>query len=177
MDTPLIVPSRSRLAAVWLTMAALFGALLVAAQAAESGLDDPDPARQRPGYLDAGPLPQSAPRLTSSRPRGGHRAVAFFVGPEQLGPLCRALTAGDLAARADLVVVVVAGSGRCAAAAVVNDPSERLARQYGLRQPQSGGPRVGYAIVDRHGDIRYRTLDPSVADELSEVETIVRATP
>lgn len=176
MDTPLIVPSRSRLAAVWLTMAALLGALLVAAQAAESGLDDPDPARQRPGYLDAGSLPQPAPRLTSSRPRAGHRAVAFFVGSEQLGPLCRALSAGDLAARADLVVVV-AGSGPCAAAPVVDDPSGSLARRYGLRRPRSGGPRVGYAIVDRHGDIRYRTLDPSVADELTEVETILRATP
>lgn len=72
---------------------------------------------------------------------------------------------------------MVAGSGRCAAAAVVNDPSERLARLYGLRQPRAGGQRVGFAIVDRQGSIRYRTHDPSVAHELSEVGTIVRTTP
>lgn len=172
-----MVPSRSRLVAVWLTLAVAFGALLFVAQAVESGLGDPDPARQRPGFLDADSLPQPAPLLTASRPRAGHRTVAFFVGSEQFGPLCRALSAGDLATRADLVVVVAGSSGRCAAAAVVDDPSGRLARLYGIRQPKSGGPRVGYAVADRHGNIRYRTLDPSVADGLAEVATIVRATP
>lgn len=176
MDASLTVPSRSRLAAVWLALAALFGALLVAAQAAESGLDDPDPSQQRPGLLDAGSLPQRAPRLTAVLPRGGQRAVAFFVRSEQFGPLCRALAAGDLAALADLVIVV-AGSDRCAAATIVEDPTATLARKYGLRQPRSGGPPVGYVVIDRQGDIRYRTLDPAVADELREVETIVRATP
>jgi len=36
---------------------------------------------------------------------------------------------------------------------------------------------MGYAVVDAHGLIRYRTLDPAVADELDEVKTIVGATP
>lgn len=171
-----MVPSRSRLAAVWMAVAAAFAALLFAAQGTKSGLDDPDPSRQRSGFLDAGSLPQPAPQLTAALPRGGRRAVVFFVGHEQVGGLCDVLSAGDLAARADLVVVV-AGARRCAGATVVRDPSGGLARRYGLRRPRSDGPRVGYAIVDRQGNIRYRTLDPSVAHELSEVETILRATP
>lgn len=34
---------------------------------------------------------------------------------------------------------------------------------------------MGYAVVDDEGQIRYRTLDPSMASELSEVRTIVKA--
>lgn len=36
---------------------------------------------------------------------------------------------------------------------------------------------MGYAVIDRRGLIRYRTLDPTVADHLGEVKTIVRAVP
>jgi len=40
---------RAELLAVWVAVAVAFGALLAAAAASESGLDDPDPAQQRPG--------------------------------------------------------------------------------------------------------------------------------
>ena len=151
-----------------------FGALVALARANESGLDDPDPAQQRPGFLDAGDLPQPAPPLNAGPPRSGRRAVAFFVRPDDLEKLCRALSGDRLAQRAD-VAVVVSGAGDCTGVAIVADPGARLARAYGLRRPRSGGPSVGYAVVDRHGQIRYRTLDPTVSDHLREVDTIIRA--
>ncbi|MGH9268341.1 MAG: hypothetical protein ACRD0D_09205, partial [Acidimicrobiales bacterium] len=59
----------------------------------------------------------------------------------------------------------------------VSDPAARLANSYRLHRTRSGGPPEGYAVVDRRGLIRYRTLDPLVASHLGEVATIVRATP
>lgn len=167
---------RPRLVAVWLAVAAVFGVLLAVAEATDTRLDDPDPARQRPGFLDAGRLPQPAPPLTSGLPAVGRRTVAFFVRPDTLADLCQAVARGDLRGRFG-VVIVVSGAGDCDAVTTVGDPKAQLARAYGLARPRGGGPPVGYAVVDLHGQIRYRTLDPTVSDELDEVETILRATP
>ena len=161
---------------VWVALAVLLGALLAVARASESGLDDPDPAWQRPGFLDAGALPVPAPRLSGELPRPGRRAVAFFARPDGVARLCRALAGGDLAERADLAIVV-SGPGRCGGVATVEDASGSLARAYGMRRPRDGGPPVGYAVVDRRGQIRYRTLDPSGAAGLGEVQTMVAAIP
>ncbi len=61
------------------------------------------------------------------------------------------------------------------AAAVVPDPDGSMAAAYGMRSPAGGGPPVGYAVVDADQRIRYRTLDPTVAEELSEIRTILEA--
>lgn len=168
--------SRRRLFAVWLVVAVVLGALLAIARATESSLDDPDPVWQRPGILDAGSLPVPAPPLTGELPRRGRRTVAFFVRPEGVARLCGAIAGRDLAERADLVIVV-SGPGQCAGAMTIEDPSARVASAYGLRPPRDGGAPMGYAVVDRRGQVRYRTLDPGVADRLGEVDTMVRATP
>lgn len=55
------------------------------------------------------------------------------------------------------------------------DPTGRLARGFGMRIPRDGGPPVGYALIDRAGLIRYRTLDAAMADQLREVATMVGA--
>ena len=176
LTPPPLTPTRRQLVAVWCIAAVIFGALLVLARATESGLDDPDPARQRHGFLDGGGLPQPASAVTAGLPRPGRRAVVFFVRPDGVSELCRALAGRDLRSLADLVVVV-SGEGLCEGIPTVNDPGGGLARAYGLRRPRAGGPPVGYSVVDSRGVIRYRTLDPTVADELGEVHTIVRATP
>ena len=168
--------NHQRILALWVVAAVVFAVLLAVARAAESGLDDPDPAWQRPGILDAGALPVPAPPLTGELPRPGRRTVVFFLGPEGVARLCRALPGRGLAEGADLVIVV-SGDGRCAGTTTIEDPSARIARAYGLRRPRDGGAPVGYAVVDRVGRIRYRTLDPRVADGLGEVDTMVRATP
>ena len=168
--------THGRLMSVWAAMALLFGSLLVASQFARSPLDDPDPARQRPGLLDLGGLPEPAPSVTAEMPHVGRRAVVFFVRPTGLDVLCRALRGSSLSQHADLLLVV-SGTGVCAGTATVNDDRTRIAGAYGLRHPRSGGAPVGYAVVDRRGQIRYRTLDPRMAKDLREVETMVRATP
>ena len=171
---------RSRaLAAIWLAVAVVLTVFLAIARAAKGPLDDPDPARQRPGFLDAGELPAPAPSVAPNVPAVERPAVVFFVRADGMEKLCRALGDGRLAERA-AIAVVVAGtpSGGCdAAAAGVADPEGDVAQAYGMRRPRDGGPPVGYAVVDAAGDIRYRTLDPAVADRLDEVSTMVAALP
>ena len=175
MTAPGAAQGRAALVVLWLAVAVPLGLLLGAARATESGLDDPDPAWQRPGFLDAGALPEPAPSLAEGIPGGGRAAVVFFVRPHGLGQLCRALSGHSLARHADLVVVVTSAGAGCDDARTLEDPSADVARAYGMRGPRDSGYPVGYAVVDGPGHIRYRTLDPSVADGLDEVETMVRA--
>lgn len=165
---------RKSLVALWVGVAVLLGALLGVGRATRTGLDDPDPAWQRPGFLDAGPLPQPAPRLSADLPRPGRPAVVFFVRPEGVAGLCRSVAAHRLGQSAE-VVIVVSGTGRCPGATALEDPSGTLAAAYGLRHPRDGATPVGYAVVDGQGRIRYRTLDPTMAEELDEVDTMLGA--
>ena len=167
---------RKKLLALWLGVAVLFGALLGVARATRTGLDDPDPAWQRPGFLDAGPLPQPSPRVTADLPRPGRPAVVFFVRPEGVAELCHSLATHPLRQSTE-VVIVVSGPGRCPRVTTLEDPSGALARAYGLRGPADDGTPVGYAVVDGGGRIRYRTLDPTMAEELEEVDTVLAALP
>lgn len=159
----------------------VMGGLLGLAQTAESPLDDPDPAYQRPGILDLGDLPVPAPAVADGVPSLGRPAVVFFVRSADGARLCQALEDASFRTEADLAVVVaeasrVAEPVACDGAAVVADPDARLAHGYGLRRPRDGGAPEGYAVVDDTGEIRYRTLDAEVADLLDEVDTILRAT-
>ncbi len=164
---------------VWLGVAVGLGLLLALARAAEGPLDDRDPAWQRPGFLDAGELPVPAPDVVPRFPPAGRSAVVFFIRPDGLGELCHSLATSELRQRAALAVVVAgAASPSCEAAeTVVSDRDGEVAKAFGLRRPRGGGPPVGYAVLDASGDIRYRTLDPEVVDQLEEVTTIVAALP
>lgn len=169
------MPSRRSLFAVWLASAVLLGGLLVLSAQAR-GLDGPDPARQRPGLLDLGALPSPAPRVSAEVPAPGRAALVLFERVDRLAGLCEALGHRRFARAAVVVVVVPGPGGRCAPGiAVVRDPTGALAAHFGLDRPRDGGAPVGYAVVDGRGDIRYRTLDPSVAAQLDEVDTILRA--
>ena len=165
------------LVATWVGAAVGFSLLLALARAAEGPLDDPDQAWQRPGFLDAGDLPTPAPAVVPEIPSPRRPTVVFFVRPHGLAELCHALAASALPAQAVTAAVVVGStSDRCAAVeAVVDDPDGAVADAYGVRRPRGGGLPVGYAVVDAAGAIRYRTLDPEVANQLDEVGTIVAA--
>lgn len=172
--------SRRPYVLTWVGAAAVLGLLLALARSAEGPLDDPDQAWQRPGFLDAGDLPAPAPTLAPGLPAPGRPTVVFFVrAPGDLTELCHALGDSSLPEQAAIVVAVAgAPSHRCAAVgAVVADGEGAVADAYGMRRPRGGGPPAGYAVVDAAGAIRYRTLDPEVADQLDEVATIVAALP
>ncbi len=168
----------TRLVLIWLVAAVGLGSLLLVARAARDPLDDPDPAWQRPGFLDAGELPVPAPQVAPAVPAPGRPTVVIFERAGRLAELCRALATTPLPRDAATAVVVHSPSGGCdAVGTVVVDVDGAVADAYGLRRPRGGGPPVGYAVVDTAGAIRYRTLDPTVADELSEVGTILAALP
>jgi hypothetical protein len=149
--------------AVWLSVAVLFGVLLGLAERSRSRMDDPDPAYQRTGaLLPAGLL--KAPPAIAGFPRPGHRLAVFFVRSASAQILFDDLALqSDLSALADVVVVAADGSRpniTHGVQAVVPDPDGTIVRAYGLRAPLDGGYPVGYALVDREGFIRHRTIDP-----------------
>jgi hypothetical protein len=167
-----------RLLLLWVVVVGALGVLMALAARAGSPLDDPDPARQRPGFLDAVGRPTPAPTVAPGVPSPGRRAVVFFVRPQLAAPLCRAIAADpSLRRRADLAVVSSGPAPTCPGAGSVPDGGGGVASAFGMRRPRDGGPPVGYAVVDRAGRVRYRTLDPSVVHGLREVETMVKATP
>lgn len=170
------IPPPRTLVSLWVAAAVVFGSLLVVTRAAEGPLDDTDPAWQRPGFVDAGPLPTPAPAVTENVPVEGRPSVVFFARPDSLARLCHAVASHDFGENVDVVIVVAGSDQRCPGGTpVVADPLTAIARRYGMREPRGGGAPVGYAVVDTGRRIRYRTLDPTVHDELSEVDTILAA--
>lgn len=166
--------------AVWLAVALLFGGLLALAEHFRNRLDDPDPAKQRPGYLlPAGSV--KAPNVLVGFPRPGRRLIVFFVRSVDDQLLFHDLALqSDLAAAADIVLVTPDGrSPRITngLSAVLPDREGQIARAYGLDQPIDGGYPVGYALVDGSGFLRYSTLDPHCVGRGHnyEVKALLRA--
>lgn len=170
-----MVPTRRALVTVWLAAVVAMGAVLVVSRATQTPGDDLDPARQRPGILDLGPLPVAAPTLSDGVPAPGEPTVVFFAG-SQAAELCAELPDADLDDVAVVVVAADADARACGPGVVVPETSGRKAAEaFGLPSRRDGGVPVGYAIVDAKGQVRYRTLDPSVAGLLDEVVTMVDA--
>ena len=171
---------RGHLLAVWLVLALMLGALLLATQLRRGPLHDPNLAYERPGFLDAHGAPFPAPQLTPVLPAPGERTVVFFTRPQRAARLLTALAqATSLHERAQLVVMVAGPTvtGSASDIPVVADPDGERAAGFRMPRPRDDGSPVGYAIVDSRGQVRYRTLDPAIAEHLTEVDTMVRATP
>jgi len=166
-------PPRRALVGVWIATAVVFG-LLMAATSTRGALDDPDPARQRPGFLDSDHLPVAAPVVSNAIPSPGRRAVVFFVRPQQITGLCQAISDSGLETGASLAVIVSSPSTCTPETQVVIDDGA-LAGRFGMPTPVDRGPPVGYAIIDGAGQIRYRTIDPNMAGRLDEVATLLDA--
>jgi hypothetical protein len=167
---------------VWVGVAAFFGALLLWAEHSRNRLDDPDPALQRPGYLlPAGSIRQ--PGAIPHFPRPGHRTALIFaraVDGQMLFP--------DLALQSDLSVMgdllLVSADGRAPTIteglqAIVADRDGRIAQAFGMDTPIDGGYPVGYALTDRAGFVRHRTLDPHCLEmgHGYEIRALLRAIP
>lgn len=165
---------------VWFLAAGALGICLAAASLDRRPLDDPDLVFQRPGFLDAHGQPFPAPRVGEALPAPGRRLVVFFVRPEQIEALEAALAANTALSRNASLAAVVAGQlpeRRTGGVLWLADPAGDLAAGFLMPKPRDGGPPVGYAIVDSDGMVRYRTLDPTTAKRLKEVETMLKVTP
>ncbi len=108
-----MVPTRRALVTVWLAAVVAMGAVLVVSRATQTPGDDLDPARQRPGILDLGPLPVAAPTLSDGVPAPGEPTVVFFAG-SQAAALCAELPDADLddVAVVEILLQVGGESGR-----------------------------------------------------------------
>lgn len=168
-------PSRRALVLVWVGAVGVLVALVAVSRVTQSGGDDPDPARQRPGILDLGELPVPAPRLAPGVPAAGQVTVVFFAGGDAARLCARVADPPPQLARSQLVVVAHDAAGCPPAVTVLEMAVGEAARRYGLATPRDGGVPSGYALVDRGGRIRYRTLDPVAPALLDEVATMVRA--
>ncbi len=166
----------SALLSVWLATTAVLGAGLLTVHLNMSGLDDPDPAHQRPGFLDANPPRATAPAVPGLG-RPGTRTVVFFTRADRMPRLQQALAGPDGRAlhRVAHVVVVQDTAGPTSGGAIP-DPQDVLSRSYQMRRPRDHGAPVGYAVVGPDGTIRYRTEDPEQGQHLSEALTMVEAT-
>lgn len=167
-----------RALAIWLVVAAGLGLALLVSGRQHSGLDDPDPAAQRPGFLDSVGPRSPAPGVTDSIPSPGRAAVVFFVRAAQQKPLLAALARpGALPRNVDTAVVGGPANLTEGPVASVTDEDGALARGYEMPVPRDQGYPVGYAIVGTDGTVRYRTLDPGVLQRLAEVRTMLHALP
>jgi hypothetical protein len=163
---------------IWLLIASSLGIALIAATLDQRPLDDPDLVFQRPGFLDAHGSPFPAPALKGVKQ--GQKTVVFFVRHPQLEPLRLALERAPYLLRDAQIRIVVPTEllkKKGSEGQQIPDPTGMLARGLRMPRPRDGGLPVGYAIADRAGQVRYRTLDPGMADRLKEVRTILRATP
>lgn len=164
--------------AIWLVSVLVMGMALLLSMSVYDPLADPDPALQRPGFIDAEQAP-IAPKVTQDLPNPDRRAVIFFDRQipkaedlQKLKELQGSLKNTDIA-------LVIDNSARQSASPlpIISDKNAHLARAYKLNQPNDGGYSVGYTVVDSNGLIRYPTLDPNYTGLLDEVLTIVKATP
>lgn len=174
---------RSAVPVRWPALLAALGAAAVLVGAPRGPLDDPDPARQRPGVLLPASGARPALRIGDEFPAPGRRGLAVFVRPEQYAAFYDAV-AGDVAVQlaqlrppAELIAVLPARPAGPVLTALAIDPDGSRARAYGMPVPRDGGAPVGYAVVDSAGRVRYATLDPGVLDRLREALTMVRAAP
>lgn len=140
--------------------------------------DESSYADQRNGLLANGPTVSAS---LAGVAFDGHVTALLFVrglpGVEQVAHWHAALPG-----RVRAWVVVQGPAGRPAGPGqlpptvgglpVVRDPAQVLSRAVGLPRPNDGGPGVGYAVVDRHRQVRYSTLDPSWASNGFEAGTI-----
>lgn len=147
---------------IWLAVAGAMGGLLGLAEYHRNPLNDPDPSRQRTGVL----LPAGNERSPSMgpQPNPGREAAIIFARSLKGRHLFPDLAdQSDLSRKADLVVVTQDGSRPVIETGVdrfLMDPDGSLAQMLGLRGPIDGGYPVGYVLIDAHGFIRFRTLDP-----------------
>ena len=164
---------------IWLTVAIFMGALLGFAEYRRNPLNDPDQAWQRTGVL----LPaQTYPSPTVGiEPRPDHRAIFFFARSLSDRHLFHDLAdQSDLVSTADVIIVTPDGSRPVIENGIRHfamDADGSMAKAFGLRRPIDGGPPVGYVLVDFHGYIRFRTLDPGFGHRAWEIKLLLGGIP
>ncbi len=160
---------------LWFGVAITLGGLQFIAQASYSKQDDPDQAKQRPGFVTK--QTQAAPSI---------QGISYIDKPTVIIFDRMAMTTSvfhDLAdqaiisQRANLVLVLNQNMKPGITGGVVKniiDSDGAIAAAFHFDQPRDGGYPIGYVIIDRQGFMRYRTLDPSYMHHGDEIEIILK---
>lgn len=164
--------------ACWVVGAAFLAIVVLAVVRSPGPLDDPDPADQRPGFLTAASDARRVPQLALPGDPVGRRPVllVFDRSLPAAGRYARALT--DVPGAIAVVLVIPrlrSMPTRLPRGRLLVEPSGDVARAVGMNVPKDGGPPIGYAALDKHGRVRYATLDPSYLDHRDENALIAKA--
>ncbi len=163
---------------VWFFPTAIVLAILVLRSVPESGpLDHADKAEQRTGILIPSSEAHDATELDlPGDPVGQVRTVVVFdrTAPDS-GRYRRWVQA--LPRRTETVLVLPRPTAADHSGKVVTDDSKRIADALRMDTPQDDGFPVGYAVLDRAGRLRYKTLDPAYLAHPSEAATMAGAVP
>lgn len=170
-------PGPRTLIGVWLGAVLLASGGLAALHAGYSPLDDPNPAFQRPGFVDANPPRSALPQLPGEPITLGGRGVVFFTRPALLPRLLFMLAGPDgvfLRRHAKIVVIVHDATANTpsnspSGVSLFADPDGTLSQELVMHVPRDHGYPVGYAVIGPDGTVRYRTEDPGQDRRLSEV--------
>lgn len=160
---------------LWFGVAIVLGGLQYISQASYSKQDDPDQAKQRPGYVTN--QSEKAPDIDglsySVRP-----TVIIFdrmaMGSSVFHDLADQAIIAD---RANLILVSRSGMQPPILGGVKNtfaDSNEVIANKFHFDSPTDGGYPIGYVIIDSKGFIRYRTLDPLYMHHGDEIEITLK---
>lgn len=163
----------------WGAMAVVLTVVVVAVVGGPGPLDDPNPGKQRPGFLvDADDARVVRGLLLPGDPVGRRPVFLAFdrkvPRPDALRGLLRVVPDRFAAvlAVAPGRAIVAPKQGRFI---VVVDTGGRLARAVGLDRPKDGGPPIGYAVIDAGARVRYATLDPTWTEQGFEVAIVANA--
>lgn len=158
---------------IWVVTGLILGGLLINHESSQSQLNDPDPARERPGFLMSS---FQAPALNSELPRKGKRTLLLFtrdIAGQEL--FHDSDTQTDISNVGDVILIVQNGSKPKRTAgltAVLADRDGSIAASFQIRQPRDGGYPVGYVVIDSSNVVRYVTLDPDFSHQTTELRTI-----
>ncbi len=161
----------------WLAMAVALTLVVALVVRGPGPLDDPDPADQRTGFLSSlHSATRVAPATLPGSPVGRSPIVVIF---DRRPPPAKRLAAvfADLPRGVAAVLVLPRGEppGTRSSVPVLADPGGRVAQAVRIHRPLDRGRPVGYAVIDRHGRVRYATLEPHYLDHRFELDLITKA--
>jgi hypothetical protein len=170
-----MIINKLHLIGLWLGVAVILGSLQLIAQQSYSKQDDPDQAKQRPGFVSE--QRETAPSLAGVA-YGNRPTVIIFDRMSMNSSVFHDLAdQAIISDRANLIFVTesdmkptILGGVK----ATFTDSDESIAKKYHFDTPTDGGYPVGYVIIDSKGIIRYRTLDPNYMHNADEIEITLK---
>lgn len=160
---------------LWTAVGIVLFVIQLTAERSYSKADDPDQARQRPGFVM--PQTEKAPVLAGISYQMRPTVIIFdrmAMGTSLFHDLA---DQANISARSNLVLVQKIPMPLAIATGIKEnliDAQGNLARSFHIDAPRDGGYPIGYVIVDKQGNIRYRTLDPEYMLHGADIRVLLK---